>query len=352
MAYIVNTNIENQTNGYLLDAKSVKGSYIVTASTTTRNALPVATIMKGTLCFCQDDGKFYQYNGTDGTNTASNWKEASFGAGNTHEHLAGRGLTGSLGADNKYTYSANLKNTTGVGYEAIVEGSLSDNSRLYAVTTDSKGNLAVNVPWIEYEVATEDKKGLMSKDDKKNLNTLTDLLKNDDANTTVDTIREVLDVFKEYPEETTVVNALATKVDTTFSHSYTPAGTVSTPTITVDESSTDVNTINTLGVLPELIWEEVIASNVSTLSAGSGNASLTGSISESSLSLPNKTVSINFSHNHIPTSFTVEPVKVQSVKNWNSGSLPTTSSKTVLTGVTATASAPTFQGTKTTIEHS
>lgn len=83
MAYIVNTNIENQTNGYLLDAKSVKGSYIVTASTTTRDALPVATIMKGTLCFCQSPGKFYQYNGTDGTNTSANWKEVEFGVSMT-----------------------------------------------------------------------------------------------------------------------------------------------------------------------------------------------------------------------------------------------------------------------------
>lgn len=78
MAYIVNTKIENQTNGYLLDAKNIKGGYIVVASIAGRNGLPSATIMNGTLCFCQADSKFYQYTGTDGTNTGINWAEASF----------------------------------------------------------------------------------------------------------------------------------------------------------------------------------------------------------------------------------------------------------------------------------
>jgi hypothetical protein len=63
------------------------------------------------------------------------------------------------------------------------------------------------------DIATADKDGLMSKTDKANLDTLTELLKDDDANTTVETIREVLTVFSEYPEETTVVNALAAKQD-------------------------------------------------------------------------------------------------------------------------------------------
>lgn len=54
------------------------------------------------------------------------------------------------------------------------------------------------------------------------LTTINDLLKNDDANTTVDTIREVLDVFAAYPEETTIVNALAGKAAVDHSHVLTP----------------------------------------------------------------------------------------------------------------------------------
>lgn len=72
MAFIVNTNIENHGNGYLIDSKNVKGSYIVTASITERDKLPAATIIKGSLCFCQEDSKFYQYNG-------SSWSEANLG---------------------------------------------------------------------------------------------------------------------------------------------------------------------------------------------------------------------------------------------------------------------------------
>lgn len=67
MAYIVNTNIENQTNGYLLDAKNVKGGYIVVNSTTERDSLPAATIVNGSLCYCTADSKFYKYNGSTWT---------------------------------------------------------------------------------------------------------------------------------------------------------------------------------------------------------------------------------------------------------------------------------------------
>ena len=65
-----------------------------------------------------------------------------------------------------------------------------------------------------YDTATTSKDGLMSSTDKSNLDTLTNLLKDDDANTTVDTIKEVLNVFKDYSEQTTIVNVLASKANT------------------------------------------------------------------------------------------------------------------------------------------
>lgn len=64
MALTVNTNIINDTDQYLLDAKNVKGTYVVVASTTERDALPAATRVKGSLCYCTADSKFYQYNGS------------------------------------------------------------------------------------------------------------------------------------------------------------------------------------------------------------------------------------------------------------------------------------------------
>lgn len=64
MALTVNTNIINDTDQYLLDAKNVKGTYVVVANTTERDSLPTATRVKGSLCYCSTDSTFYQYNGT------------------------------------------------------------------------------------------------------------------------------------------------------------------------------------------------------------------------------------------------------------------------------------------------
>lgn len=81
MAYIVNTKIENQTNQYLLDAKNVKGSFVVVANINERNELPAATIINGSLCYCTEDSKFYQYNGTT-------WEEKEFGTGGSADVAA------------------------------------------------------------------------------------------------------------------------------------------------------------------------------------------------------------------------------------------------------------------------
>ena len=52
----------------------------------------------------------------------------------------------------------------------------------------------------------------MSAEDKKNLNTLVALLQ-DDENNIVDTIKEVLAIFEQYPESANLVSALAGKAD-------------------------------------------------------------------------------------------------------------------------------------------
>lgn len=60
--------------------------------------------------------------------------------------------------------------------------------------------------------ATETLAGVMSANDKKNLNTLVALLQNDENNV-VDTINEVLAIFEQYPEGANLVELLGGKVD-------------------------------------------------------------------------------------------------------------------------------------------
>jgi len=64
------------------------------------------------------------------------------------------------------------------------------------------------------EVATQSAKGLMSADDKAHLDALYSLLGDEeDADTVVNTINEVLEIFNAYPEGVTIANALALKQD-------------------------------------------------------------------------------------------------------------------------------------------
>lgn len=64
---------------HLTDAEFIKGSFIVVSTIAARDSLPVATdttdgvIVKGSLCYCTADSKFYQYNGTS-------WSVKEFGA--------------------------------------------------------------------------------------------------------------------------------------------------------------------------------------------------------------------------------------------------------------------------------
>ena len=51
---------------------------MVVASTAERDALPAATTVSGSLCYCTADSKFYQYNG-------SSWQEKEFGTNATSD---------------------------------------------------------------------------------------------------------------------------------------------------------------------------------------------------------------------------------------------------------------------------
>ena len=143
-------------------------------------------------------------------------------------------------------------------------------------------------------------KGLSTNDytttEKNNLATIVSLFEDDD-DTVINKISEVLAAFENYPEGDTLAGVLANKSNNTHKHSYTPEGTVSKPTITVTPSTTNVYSITAVGSLP----------------------SLTTTYTEST-----QTLAFSFSK----------------------GTLPTKGSATVvMTGATATSSQPTFTGT-------
>ena len=64
-----------------------------------------------------------------------------------------------------------------------------------------------------HNLATSANNGFMSATDKANLDTIVESFTSDDADTTIDTIKEVLKAFENAPEGTDIVNALAGKVD-------------------------------------------------------------------------------------------------------------------------------------------
>ena len=125
----------------------------------------------------------------------------------------------------------------------------------------------------------------------------------------------------------------------THTVSHTPAGTVSTPTITVTPNTTTVNSITAVGSLPSLTYSEVKPSKITAWSAGS----LTGSVSSS----PNRTVTLTLTK----PSLTYEEVSADNITAWSAGSLPTKGSNTtVVTGIkSATSTQPTFSGTAATL---
>lgn len=53
MALNINTNITNNLDGYLLDAKNVKGTYVVVSNYSELANLPSACVVEGTLAYCQ-----------------------------------------------------------------------------------------------------------------------------------------------------------------------------------------------------------------------------------------------------------------------------------------------------------
>lgn len=79
MALNINTKLTNNLDGYLLDAKNVKGTYVVVADYSELSNLPASCVVVGSLAYCQSDystheAGFYQY-------TGSGWEVADLGGG-------------------------------------------------------------------------------------------------------------------------------------------------------------------------------------------------------------------------------------------------------------------------------
>ena len=134
------------------------------------------------------------------------------------------------------------------------------------------------------------------------------------------------------PEEEPIFTGTGTLIKGTFngteqtaSVEYTPAGTVSTPTITVEPNTTTMNSIKDVGKLP-------------TASLTPGSVSLTASLVDTTKA--NKTVIISASYTDPKLDF-------------DKGALPEKGpSTTVVTGIKSTsATQPIFEGTKGTISH-
>lgn len=71
MAITLNTNIKNDTDGYLLDAKNVKGGYLSVDTLANLQSFSLNTKEAGSFAYVRENSKFYTYNGTS-------WQEVNF----------------------------------------------------------------------------------------------------------------------------------------------------------------------------------------------------------------------------------------------------------------------------------
>lgn len=77
MSLTINTNIKNDTkNGYLADAKNVKGIYQTVKEYSDMLALPEGTIVEGSHVYVASEGILYKY-----TNAAWEIEYATYSAG-------------------------------------------------------------------------------------------------------------------------------------------------------------------------------------------------------------------------------------------------------------------------------
>ena len=127
MAINIPTKITNSLDGYLLDAENVKGTYLVVSDYSQLANLPSATIVNGSLAYCQNTystyvSGFYKYNGS----TWEIWDTSISLA--SYNDLGGIKLGSSTQSSQTIETASNIQ------------------GRQYPIQVDSNGRASVNVP--------------------------------------------------------------------------------------------------------------------------------------------------------------------------------------------------------------
>ena len=108
---------------HLTDAEYIKGGYFIANSITAMKEMPVCTedtdgvIVKGSFCYCTEDSKFYQYNGTDWLSNTVDISSVLSEYTPTDEKVKQNSL--SSGTTNYYLLASSTSApTSGTAYEA------------------------------------------------------------------------------------------------------------------------------------------------------------------------------------------------------------------------------------------
>lgn len=182
------------------------------------------------------------------TNQKVKTGSVTFGANDTVEFVAGSNVSISGDVTNKKITISATDSYSHPKYDSKASGLYKitvDNGHVSGATAVAKSDItALGIPAQDttYSNATADKDGLMSKTDKANLDTIVNSFNSDDADTTINTVKEVLKAFENAPEGTNIANALASKSNIGHNHE-----TTTTAVLTgVKASGTDtfVKTIN------------------------------------------------------------------------------------------------------------
>lgn len=155
MAKTINTNIVNNTSeGYLIDAKNIKGGYFSVEGNpnniTDASKIPTDIKTAGSLCYDATNKKYYRYNPS-----SNKWDEEKMGGDGTDKNgndiattylpLSGGKLTGQL-----YISKQSSTKTSPVQQDFVIENSGATSSNLTEKTAPGIGFHIANVNWANF----------------------------------------------------------------------------------------------------------------------------------------------------------------------------------------------------------
>ena len=185
-------------------------------------------------------------------------------------------------ASSKPSYTASevgaLPSSTKYGYSLSVSGTSvslkdQDGTVLSTITTQDTNTT--------YSNATTSAAGLMSATDKSNLDGIVASLNNDDSDSVVNRLKDVLSVFQDYPEGTTVLSALNGKANS--SHTHTTSDITNFPS---SLPASDVYSWAKQSTKPSYSWSEIGSrpTDLGDFSNNAGYSKFTGYTSSNKLS--------------------------------------------------------------------